>query len=582
MTQAEYERPRTGVAQLAPASDIDDESEDSPFTPEIVPIAEGEVTVGAGSEERTEWERNPLKAATEAGAFDHAKLVRGQAALNPHRSMDEQLSPDDIVGDAGTFHYEEGRGPVSNDDGAIVDDHIARLVENELVEISPDMLRSLGEWDDGLADGQGAHPVDQIVDVPRMTILDRGAGANAELGPAETEALAALPEYDDIEEEPHRPMSTQRGDPDSPHEQLAQLQYLRFWPDPVPEGDEEPLSVFDSVADDVDAIDGVTAILNTETDSEGTVMDAELLAVLHSDRANLGTLNSDLMEVLDETPFEVGSDYNWVPELDTEYLAPGDESNSHSPTGADAVPSDPANAGADSDPSSDTETMTDDDIENLSIEQLAARNEAVADLKDQRDTLESEKSDLEDEVDDKADQIETLEDENETLEDEAEFSRRQAAMIAAGGNEGVADTLVDSDRDGDELAEMALESEHGPEVLAGVEPDEEDDDPEEEQLSARERLQEQLADGRTSPRGGGSNERQTRGGGGGAGSLSEEQLAAANERATAVMGTRDLRARDREQLSSREYVKSEYDIDPAEYESKDAFRAAVRREGGEA
>ena len=670
--QAEYERPRGGVAQLAAVAEDD---EDDEYHPEIVPIPEGEVTIGAGSKEEmgeptpTEWERDPLKRATELGVFDNAKLIRGNAGINPHIGMDEQPSPDDIVGHAGTFSYEEGRGPVSNGDGVILDDHLAQLVDHGLLEISPDMFRHLGEFDETLADGEGAYSVEEIVACPRMTILDRGASPNAELGPAETEALAALPEYDDItteqlaavgdavrwesdaggEREPsdvrygvvvdglqdgaedsllvavyqanqdydgwetrneqntikEENLETVGNDgkaslpsvadvigteqnampapladhTDSLVEQLGQLHYLRFWPDPVPGMESDTAGAFEMAANAVDTIDGVTSILRTDTDDEGAVRDGELFAIIDPDQAPLGTLNDDLVSALDETPFAVGGAFNWVPELQTEHLAAGDvgaaasnEEHSNQPIGADTDPSDPA-----ADDNTPSNMSDDPDIGDMSIEQLAAANDEVATLKDDKETLETEKSDLRDEKKTLEGEVDEKDDRIDELEDEAEFSRRQAAMIAAGGNESVADTLVDSERSGDELAEMALDSDHGPEVLAGVESEEENTEPEEEQLSPRERLQEQLA-GTSGPRGGASDERTTSDNGGG--EATQEQLAAAEERSLAIMSSTDLRAVQNEGTSKREYVQEEYDVDPVQFDTKDELRAAAQRKGG--
>ena len=547
-------RPSGGVAQLAPASDTDDE--DDAFRPEIVPIPEGEVTVGAGSEKRTEWSRDPLKQATEAGAFDNAKLVRGKAGINPHLPMDEQLSPEDIVGDAGTFHYEEGRGPVSNGDGVVVDEHLSKLVENELVEISPDMRRVIGEWDDSLADGDGAHSVEEIVDVPRMTILDKGASRNAELGPAEQEALAALPEHDEL---------SAGGDD---REQLAGLELLRFWPAPggPPDAEPEPLSTFESTADALESITGVASVLDTYTEGED-VLDAELFAILDPHNADLGTLGEDIRDVLEGTPFEVGSQWNWVEELEHEQLA-------HRPqTMLAESNSAPAETGS-------KQQMSDDTSKEELREQLAEAKQQNRQYEEQVDDLEDETDTLESELDEKEDTIDDLKTETERLKDEAEFSRHQAAMIASGGNEGVAETLVESDRTGDELAEMALDSEHGPEVLAGA--DDEGGsggDSDGEQLSPRERLNEQLAQS-PSPRGGGSKDEPS---GGSGGDLGEEQLAAADDLATSVMSGSDVIQASQEQLAAREFVRQHKGVDPAEYSSESALRSAIDREnGGEA
>jgi hypothetical protein len=191
--------PNTHHEQLAGGTarivDFEDTDDGTVHRPEIVPLGEGDTTTGQSGKE-TYWDREFLQEATDAGVFDHAKLLRARPGPNPHKPMAEQAAPEEIVGDAGTFHYEEGRGPVSNGDGTLLDDHLAALIEHDLVEISPDMWRELGEYDEEI----GAYRPAEILSVPYMTIVDRGAGRKAELSlsDADAEALAALPRFEQL------------------------------------------------------------------------------------------------------------------------------------------------------------------------------------------------------------------------------------------------------------------------------------------------------------------------------------------------------------------------------------------------
>lgn len=167
---------------------IDVEGDDTAGNVRIVPLGEGDITRGA-SGKKTYWDRETLREGVDSGAFDGAKLLKGRAG-DGHKDMLEQADPDEIVGTAGEFEYEDDVGPVS-ESGEVLDNHLEKLVEAGLVEVSPDMWRVLGEFDEDL----GAYRVEEILDVPYITILDRGASDGATIEPAETggEAFAADP-----------------------------------------------------------------------------------------------------------------------------------------------------------------------------------------------------------------------------------------------------------------------------------------------------------------------------------------------------------------------------------------------------
>ena len=654
MTDPTHERLASGAARL-----VGDDPADA-YEARIVPIPEDETTTGL-SGTTTTWPRETLKEATERGVWNDVKLLKGPGGSG-HFDLNEQPPVENLAGSIVGSHYEDGVGPVL--DAELIDEQLARAVEHDLVSVSPDMSRDLGDPDEQL----GTRPAERINEVAYITILDRAASANATIEPAHAEALGMHPdEYDrytaeqlaDVgdavrwesdtggEREPADVRygvvvdALQDGDDDSvlvavyqPNEdydgwenrneqnpikeenletvgsdgvgslpavsnvvgteqnavsaaladhadgdveQLGQLYYLRFWPDPTPAQESSTAEAFEAAADAVDTIDGVTAVLRTDTDDEGAVRDGELLAIVDPDRAPLGSLNDDLRSALDETPFAVGGGFNWVPELHTEHLAAGDAGaaandtgtdadtqHSNQPIGADADPSDPA---TDSTP----DTMSDEDIDDLK-EQLAAAEQRADDLEDKKESLESEVSEKAETIDDLEEEVES---EREQRKEDTEHLRRRYAE-AVTDSDLAAQALVDNDdKSVEDLAEMAIEAEEG------EADDETDEGDEEEQLSAMERY-EQLAAESPTPRGGGSGERQTGGSGAAGGDATEEQLAAAEDRAYELISANDAVAPEFEQLGPVEYVRQHKGVDPLEYDSRKALRKAHERNGGEA
>lgn len=174
-----HDRLTPGVARLAAGVDEDDGA----HPVRIVPIPEGETTTGL-SGTPTHWPRETLKRAVDAGVWQGAKLLKSPGGPG-HKEMEALADPDNIIGQVTDVRYEEGVGPVLK--GNVIDEHMARLVDHGLVGVSPDLYRELGEFDDQL----GAAPATDILDVPYITILDRGASEGATIEPARAEALAA-------------------------------------------------------------------------------------------------------------------------------------------------------------------------------------------------------------------------------------------------------------------------------------------------------------------------------------------------------------------------------------------------------
>ena len=431
----------SGVAALVDETADQDEDGEESYRARIVPLGEDDITRG-GSGKKTYWDAETLREGVESGAFDGAKLLKGRAGAG-HKSMLDQADPDEIVGKVPSFDYEDGVGPVG--DGDLLDEHLAKLVDHELLEVSPDMWRVLGEYDEEL----GAYRVDEIIDVPYITLLDRGASEGASISPAEgdAEALGAV-----------------------------------SWGDRVNELAETLAMPAETVQDRLDHL----ADLEQDVAWEG-----------------LGQPSED--------------------------VSPSDE---------------PAEPGAGS---ADTDTTPQMDPEEL--------QEQLADVRSERDELESEKDDLAEQLSEKEATIEKYEDRIDDLEEEvtplAEMLAELVAEDSVLSAESVADRFEPS-----EMVEMLAES-------GGW--DEDDDRP---KLDV---VKEQLS-GAPDPRGEGGDPE------GGAGGLTDDDLANAEQLADEVMTASDrLSAGD----SGREYLKQTYDVDPAEFDDAGELRAAIRSNGGD-
>ncbi|QBI90013.1 putative prohead protease protein [Halobacterium phage ChaoS9] len=181
MNPEKHERLSSGVATVVEALAEGSDEDDDVYEVRIVPIGEGDVTTGQ-SGEPTHWDRETLLQAVEQGAFDGAKLLKGRPGEG-HKEMLDQADPDEIIGGVDEWTYEEGVGPVGH--GKVLDERMAKLIDHDLVDVSPDMFRLLDGYDEEL----GANTVDEILDVPYITVLDRGAAPSNTIDPATAEAL---------------------------------------------------------------------------------------------------------------------------------------------------------------------------------------------------------------------------------------------------------------------------------------------------------------------------------------------------------------------------------------------------------
>ena len=338
-------------------------------------------------------------------------------------------------------------------------------------------------------------------------------------------------------------------------EQLAGLYTLRF----TAFGEMFGAEFLNEAVANLNALDGVMATRSADQ------VDPSLVAVVDDQAADLNTLNEDIVDALDETPFEVFDDFDWLDRADPsrEHLADvqsGDESaESDAGNGADTTPSD----------------MPDDDVTKEQLrEQLAAAKAERDRLETERDTLEDKTESLESEVDEKEAKIESkaeeLEAKEETIEDleaENEPLRKALAARAADGSSLSADVIASSDVSNDDLAASIVENEG----LA----DGEDADTDPIQMVS-EQLAQSPAQRGQSP---GDDDPD-------ATPPDEEQLAAADDWSYEVLSGRDIqKVSETEQLSPRDLATEKTGVDPAQCTSREQFvrkaQAAANGDGGE-
>jgi len=516
---------------------IDEDDEDRKVR--IVPLGEGDTTRG-GSGKETYWDREVLKDAVDSGAFDGAKLLKGRPGEG-HKDMLEQADPDEIVGSAGEFEYEDGVGPVS-ENAEVLDDHLADLVDAGLVEVSPDMWRVLGEYDEDL----GAHRVDEILDVPYITILDRGASAGASIEPADdgVEALGGVGRWrnrvDELSETLGVPPEQLQDEIDASDrdveitvEQLSRLFTLRFRAYGEMFGDE----FLDEAVANLEAIEGISATRSEDND------DPELVAIVDREAvASLDDLNDQIVDALQDTPFEVHDDYDWIEDVAWEGLAgsSGPEGQSSDERAESRAGSGTGGSGT----SGTSQTMENEDLQ-----------EQLAEVRTERDSLADEKDDLEEQLSEKEETIENKDERIEQLEEEIDPLVEMLAELAAEDSPLQAEQLADRFEPSELVETLALD--------AGWTEDD-DEDP-------VEIVREQLA-GSPTPRG------ESEPDGTPGGDLGEEEKQHAEQLAGEVMTASDTLAAEG---SNYEYLKQEYDVDAAEYDNVEQLRAAVRGNGGD-
>lgn len=389
MTPDAHERLASGIAT--------GQAEDETFSVQIVPIPEGETTVGL-SEEATYWPRETLKAAVDDGVFQGSKLLKSPGGEG-HKEMFDLADPDNIVGRVTGAEYQDGVGPVLEAD--LIDEQMARLVEHDLVGVSPDMFRDLGEYDEQLE----AAPATRIHAVPYVTILDRGASPDATIKPAQAEALAA----------------SDAG------------QYL------LGDGDGEGATDDDSPGDEGG---DVTGDGSGEGESPGESVPGE------TDTGSAGGDNAP-----GPGPGADGPDGG----------EGAGEEDSEGPTGAAASADSPVDA--DDDDTSMGNNDPNERIQELQEQLAAAKqeNEQLRDDKDdlEEETSELEETieEKEERLDETESELEQTEEELEAKSEEAETFRRSLAERVAQESPLSAEQILDSDMSTEDLAESVVNHE---------------------------------------------------------------------------------------------------------------------------
>lgn len=165
MSAAENEL-RERLASQA-AVDIDDDRAGTPIRG--VAIRAGDVSKGV-SGTRTRWPADVLEAAAEALAGEEVPVVEGPGGPTGHYELSEQVPPEALVGRV-EFDFTEGVGLTYT--GEVVDESLAKKIDAGVLEVSPDMLRRLDD------DGAGAAEATEIIDIPRLTLVERGATPSA-------------------------------------------------------------------------------------------------------------------------------------------------------------------------------------------------------------------------------------------------------------------------------------------------------------------------------------------------------------------------------------------------------------------
>lgn len=476
-----------------------------------VAIGEGDVTQGLSGTE-TRWPADVLRDA--ADRLGEAKILKGRAGQG-HKPMDEQADPEEIVGRA-SFDYEPGVGLTYS--GELLDEGLARRVDLGVLDVSPDMYRRLGEQN-----ADGVKEAEEIIDVPYLTLLDRGAGPNASVELAEGSAEQAAERLAELLETETETPSDGDGDGTGSEQLQAEGDAVRW--DSDAGGDREPSDVrYGVVADELqDGPDGEVLVAVYQPTSEYDGWEA---------RNEQNQMSEERLEVVGSNGKESLPAVSSV--VDSEQA--GDGSTPGSPTADGSSGNDPADTGSTSTP------MTEND--NL--------QEQLSSVRSERDELEDTVEQLEDQLDDKTDEIEELEERLAPL-------RELLAEIATEGS------ALD--------AETVAESHTVPELVGQLGDDVDGDD----DVDYTDAIKEQL-EGTVAPRGEGTDDGD---GNGGSEQLSAEEREQAEQLAQSVMTLDDMRDMDRAGLDAREYLAREYDVDPAQYNHEEPLREAVNRAGGD-
>jgi TolA-binding protein len=578
MDQSNHEQLSDGVANVVQSDDSE-----RPVA-RIVPIEEGESVQGhrpdGADPEPSIWTRESLLEAHHDGRLSdpftdgETKIVLGGGGTNPHYGFEDQVPGDRILGQIDRWEYEEGVGPVGY--AELADEGIAERIDMGLLEVSADWIRELGDYDEEM----GGRPVDHIIGLPRITVLERGAasGASIEITESMAEALAYNPD----------------ADPDTDSElteQMAEVGDAVRWQSDASgsvtvDGDSYRYGVVVDGLQDDDEPDDSLLVAVYEPDggewdnrNEQNPVDEERLETVGSDGVGslpaVSQVTGSEQSAATDTGADTGSLLHRLPDPMLEWLGFNPESvRGESASRTEAQQSDEraeSRAGSGVDPDqpiaddSDRDTDTDSTMTNTDdmIEQLSETKARV-------NTLENETDELEEQLSAKEDRIEELEGAKEQLaekEDEIDDLEEQLSSLQP-----VKGVLAEIVADGSMMdAETVAEQHTAGDLIDMISENVEDAD----DKSPVELVQEQLSAG-LEPQGEATPEDET------PDELTEEQLAEADDIAYEVITGSDLGKMESEQLSPREYVAEHKGVDPARVSSRDELRRKVEAQGGDA
>lgn len=493
------------------------------FTVRVNPLSEGEITTGQ-SGEASHWGKEALQQAVDSGALDGATIVKGEGGANPHFPLDEQVPPENIIGKVPEWEYQDGVGPVGEAD--IVDEQMANRIDAGLLEVSADLLRELGEYNQE----KNANDVETILGMPRITVLERGASSNASITPATAEALGVNvdgTEADDlVTQEQLAVNGVSSGDVvvwESDGGGSREPSGLRYGEvvNELPDGPEESVLV---------------AVYQADSDYESWENRGEEVTIKAENLEVIGSNGKDSFPPISDVFGEQNAGFI---ERISSAVASKLRSEDVEQLGESEV-NEPAESGAD-------EEETDMPNDNLQ-EQLAEVKSEKEQLASQKNDLEEQLSEKEDALEDREEQLSEKEEEIENLQEDIKPLKELLAEIAADGS------LLDPKSVAESNSVRSLVD-----MLAGGEDDK----------SYTEKVQEQLA-GTVNPRGDAD---------GGEDNPDEEQLAEANDRAFELINGTDVVQMSDSDLSPAEFVREQKGIDPVQFSSRESLRSAYEQKG---
>lgn len=163
METEQIESTESGLAVLETVESKADIDVEVPFKVSGVAIGEGDVTHGK-SGIPTYWAADVLRPA--ASMFEGVNIVKNDHDLN------QMPSADNVIGEVTEAMYREGIGIVF--EGEIVDEKIARKIDEGLLDVSPVIPRTLSD-DEIVVNGEQVVPAESIEDVRELGVVMEGA-----------------------------------------------------------------------------------------------------------------------------------------------------------------------------------------------------------------------------------------------------------------------------------------------------------------------------------------------------------------------------------------------------------------------